>query len=102
MLRVITIILSMLLISGCASEPVVITQTVYKMPTVFVPHRPQPISNLQFNGVMIEHNQKPYYGIEYNDSIEFRKWLEEIRTYIQKQNVIIEHYESIHKNKVAE
>lgn len=101
MFRIITIILSGLLIIGCASKPKIITQTVYEMPTVYIPDRPQSINNITINGIMIEHNKKPYYAIEYNDSIEFRKWLEEIRTYIKQQSIIIEHYESIHKNKVA-
>ena len=96
--RIIVVLLSFMLL-GCASKSERVVEMIYEMPVVFIPSRPEPVSYYHLKGIMIEQNNKPYYAIEYNDTIEFRKWLEEIRSYIKEQQTIIEHYESIHKNK---
>lgn len=86
-------ILAVLLLTGCST-----TQPVY-VPTekvVYHPPRPAPVRAHNPNWVVITDKTIHKYpsgsvfiALEYNDSIAYREWLEEVNHFIDKQQHVL-------------
>lgn len=79
------IILLFIFITGCQST----IQTEYVEKPVYHPNRPIPVQTYVPKWEVIIINDQPLIGMTYDESINYRLWLERILAYLSKQNEII-------------
>lgn len=68
---------------GCQTQPPV------KSDVVIHPDWPQSIQSYQFDWTVVEVDGKIVVGLEYDDSLEFRLLLEDIKRYIKDTTAMI-------------
>ena len=76
-----------LLLTGCAAKP-------NKIPTepkrIIHPEMPTPVGDYKFDWQVVVIDEKTVViGLEYDQSIDFKIFLEEIKRYIGESNVIL-------------
>lgn len=57
--------------------------------TVFHPEWPSPIQPYQFDWIVVESNGTVVVGLEYNESLEFRLMLEDLKRYVKDTNDMV-------------
>lgn len=81
----IILILVALLLTSCKNESVVPnTQNIMIHPSL-----PVPVITKKFSWDVLIKDDDVYVGLLYNDSLEFRLYLEDIKRYIQQQKLLL-------------
>lgn len=80
-----TLAACLLFLAACQPTPVP------TRPPVVVNHPtwPTPITTYKFDWKVIQVGDKVYVGLEYDQSVEFRVFLEDVKRYIQDSNNVI-------------
>lgn len=87
-MRKIILTLSFLFLVACVHNPPI------QQPKEIIIHPtlPNSISSYRFDWVVVVDQDKPIVGLEYNQSIDFRLFMEDMKRYIKEQNEIICYY----------
>lgn len=88
-MRTVIILCMVVLLSACGSYP---TQPQSTESTIIHPELPQPVAPYQFDWNIIEHEDKPYVALTFDDSLVFRQYLEDILRYIRESNDLLCYY----------
>lgn len=86
-MRKMIILLSFIFLSACVHTPVTPPQK-----TIIHPSWPTPVSPYKFDWMVVVDEDKPIVGLEYNQSVDFRLFMEDMKRYIKEQNQIICYY----------
>lgn len=60
--------------------------------TIIHPVWPNSVSSYKFNWVVVVDGNNPIVGLEYNQSVEFRLFMEDMKRYIKEQNEMLCYY----------
>lgn len=82
------VILLAVLLTGCAAEPKVVYQYKEVTKPVYHPARPVPVKSFVPNWKVVDGSVQ----MTYDESVRYRVWLEQVKSYIDNQNLVLCHY----------
>lgn len=87
-MRYATIILLSLMLTACAAKPITI---ISEPKRIIHPELPAPIDPYKFDWrvVVLEDGKTVIVGLDYDDSVDFKIFLEDIKRYINQSNTIL-------------
>lgn len=82
------IVLVLMLLSGCASDPITVVSDPKR---IIHPELPAPIDPYKFDWkvVVLEDGKTVIVGLDYDESVDFKIFLEDIKRYIKQSNTIL-------------
>mgnify|MGYP001175442926 CR=1 FL=1 len=85
MKKICVLLLGSLIIYGCSTKPPVVIYDVPKVDPVW----PEQITPVNIKWKVVNVNDKPYVGTSYQESLQFRIWMEDVYRYIKDANSMI-------------